>query len=269
MVVETMKLIRKYLKVWYLMTSYGLTQLFSTKLGAGIFILGKILRFVFFLALLIRVVVHTTALSGYTLPQVVFFFLTFNIVDTGSQMLFRGVYLFRRLVVSGDFDLILSKPMSPLFRSIFSNTDLLDLTVFIPLILGTGWYTVHAPLAISPFGLICYLCFLINGFLIALSLHVLVVSLAVVTTEVDSAIMLYRDLTRLARVPVDIYQEPLRGLITFGVPIGIMMTFPAKALFGLLSWQAVVYSFAFSGVLLFISLRLWQAALKSYSSASS
>jgi ABC-2 type transport system permease protein len=264
-----MRLIRKYLRVWYLMTAYGMVQLFYTRLGATIFLLGKALRFTFFMVLLLRVVNHTTVLRGYTLPQVVIFFLTFNIIDTGSQMLFRGVYFFRRLVVSGDFDLILSKPISSLFRSMFSNTDLLDFVVFVPLVLSTSWYLSSNHLLFNLTNFVCYLLLILNGFFIAFSLHVLVVSLAIVTTEIDSTIMFYRDLTSMSRVPVDFYHQPVRGLITFAVPIGIMMTFPAKALFGLLSWQVVVYSFVFSSVLLLISLQLWQVALRNYSSASS
>lgn len=264
-----MKLFKKYIKVWYLMTINGLAQLFLTRLGAAIFITGKILRFGFFLILLVQVFGQTKLLAGYSAPQVIFFYLTFNIIDTVSQMFFRGVYFFRRLVVSGDFDLVLTKPLNSLFRSIFSNTDLLDFSVLVPLVLGTAWYLVQTRLLVSPANLVWYLLLIINGILIAFALHVFVVSLAVVTTEIDSAILLYRDLTSMARVPVDFYREPVRGLITFVIPIGMMMTFPAKALFGLLSPAVVCGAFGFTALLVIVSVKTWQAALKRYSSASS
>ena len=46
-------------------------------------------------------------LAGYTGTQVIFFFLTFNIIDVTSQFLFREVYRFRPMIVSGDFDFVL------------------------------------------------------------------------------------------------------------------------------------------------------------------
>jgi ABC-2 type transport system permease protein len=262
-------MIKKYLKVWYLMTINGMAQLFQTRVGAGLFITGKIFRFVFFLILLVRVVGSSQVLAGYSLEQMVFFFLTFNLIDTASQMFFRGVYLFRRLVVSGDFDLILTKPLNPLFRVIFSNTDLLDFSVLVPLVFGTAWYVARYGLLTNPLNLVGYILLVFNGILIALALHIFVVALAVATTEIDSTIMLYRDLTSMARVPVDLYREPLRGLITFAVPVGLMMTVPAKALFGLLSGAAVLATLLFSALLFLLSVRAWRLSLRHYTSASS
>ena len=44
------------------------------------------------------------------------FYLCFNVVDTIGQMLFREVYRFRPLIISGGFDMVLVKPLSPLVR---------------------------------------------------------------------------------------------------------------------------------------------------------
>ena len=109
---------------------------------------------------------------------------------------------------------------------------------------------------------------LLVGLSIALSFHILVLSLGILTSE-NNAILVYRDLVGMGRVPVDIYAEPIRSLITFIFPVGIMMTFPAKALMGLLSWQPILYAVFFSIILFYSSLSAWRFALKNYSSASS
>jgi ABC-2 type transport system permease protein len=114
-----------------------------------------------------------------------------------------------------------------------------------------------------------YILLLINAFLIATAFHIAVLALGILTTEIDNTIMLYRDITRMGTVPIDIYKEPLRGFLTFIIPVGVMMTFPAKALMGLLSAQMVIFSFLISGIFLWGSLRFWKYALKHYSSASS
>jgi ABC-2 type transport system permease protein len=81
--------------------------------------------------------------------------------------------------------------------------------------------------------------------------------------------MIYRDIASMARFPIDIYREPLRGFITFIVPVGIMMTFPPKALFGLLTLPFVGLSVLIGIGALGTSVFLWRFALTRYTSASS
>ena len=91
----------------------------------------------------------------------------------------------------------------------------------------------------------------------------------VITTEIDHAVMLYRDVSGMGRFPIDIYREPIRGVLTFALPVGIMMRFPVKALFGLLSPMLIIYALLFSLLFFYFSLKIWDWSLKKYSSASS
>lgn len=200
--------------------------------------------------------------------QALFFYLTFNFIDTITQLFFREVYRFRQLVVTGDFDLVLVKPTNPLFRALAGGADPLDVLMLVPYIGALVWVAVQFG-EIDAVRLGSYLLLVINGLAIATGFHILVLALAIMTTEVDHAIMIYRDLTSMGRVPVDIYREPLRGIITFIVPVGIMMTFPAKSFFGLLSPGMVGLSLVLGAAFLFICLRLWRFALTRYASASS
>lgn len=180
----------------------------------------------------------------------------------------RSVYRFRQYIVTGDFDYFLIMPLSALFRGLFGETDPLDipmiLMIFIFLI-----YFIFKNFNPSFIDIFLYLVFIINALVIAVSFHIFVLSLGIVTTEIDNAIMLYRDGTQMGRIPVDIYKEPIRGFITFVIPIGIMMTIPAKALLGLLPINIIIISFLTSFTFLSISLFLWKKSLKFYSSASS
>lgn len=264
-----MRKIEKYLKIWWKMTMLSFNVSLSNRFAAVLFLTGKFLRFFFFLGFLILLVSRTNTLAGYNLPQVVFFFLTFSLVDIVAQLFLRGVYIFRPLVVRGDFDLVLVKPVNPLFRVLASGADVLDLITFIPLMGYIIFFLASGQLTITFFGIILYLFLLICSFLISLSLHILVLAVGILTTEVDHLIWIYRDLTGTGRVPVDIYREWLRNFLTFVVPVGVLMTFPAKALMGLLSLQMVIYSFILAASFLFLSLRFWNFALKRYSSASS
>lgn len=140
--------------------------------------------------------------------------------------------------------------------------------MFVPFLAGVV-YLAGKTGGISAPGVILYIFLVINAFLIATAIHIAVLALGVLTTEIDNTIMLYRDLTRMGMVPIDVYRQPLQAFITFVIPVGIMMTFPAKALMGLLSWQAVLASFLIAGLLFWASLKFWQYSLTRYSSASS
>lgn len=260
--------IKKYFRTWCLLTVRASQVAFVSRFGALIFILGKLLRFVFFLLFILILVSRTNLIVGYSFWQVIFFYVTFNLIDSLPQFFLREVYRFRYYVVSGSFDYILTKPFSSLFRSLFGGCDVLDLSILIPstlLIFFIGSKIEQ----ISPMGIVFYILLIFNAFLIALAFHIFVLAVGVLTTEVDNTIMLYRDLTQMGRFPIDIYKEPLRGILTFVIPIGIMITFPAKALMGLLSIQGIIISFFIGGLMFFISIKFWRFSLKRYSSASS
>jgi len=259
---------RRYLKLWWLYTAGSFQVQLNFRWGLVLFLLAKFLRFgtfIFFLTVLLK---NTKVLAGYNLDQTILFFLSYNFLDILSQLLFREVYRFRYAVVSGNFDFYLIKPLNPLFRSLFTGADLLDLITLIPLAFAL-FYFIDKLMLLGTINVALYILMLGVGFLIAFSFHILVLSLGILTTEVNNAILVYRDLASMGRVPVDIYTEPIRGLITFIIPVGIMMTFPAKVLMGLLSLQAILYAVFFAVILFYFSLRIWQFALKNYSSASS
>lgn len=256
-----------YATIWWHLT-LGTSQIaFQSRFGAILFLLGKLLRYIFFLFFLILLVSRTKMIAGYTFWQIVLFYATFNLLDTLPQFFFRNVYRFRQQILNGYFDNLLLKPLPSLFHPLFGGSDILDLLIVvlsIGFICFAGLHIEH----VTPFAIFVYILLVINGFLISMGFHVFVLGTGILSTAVDNTVMLYRDLTQMGRLPIEIYQEPLRGLITFVIPVGVMMTFPGKALMGLLSWQAIVLSLCLGGVLLFVSLRFWNYALRHYTSAS-
>lgn len=260
--------IKKYIRLWWFFTLVTTKVAFQSRFGAIVFLLGKMLRISFFLLFLVVLVSKNERLAGYSLWQVIFFFATFNLIDTLPQFLWREVYRFRSYVVRGFFDYIITKPVSPLFRSLFGGSDILDLFILI-ISIGFVVYSAGKLDALTVGGVISFIILAVNAFIIALSFHIFVLAIGILTSKVDNAILLYRDLTQMGRLPVDIYREPLRGFITFVIPIGIMMTFPAKAMMGLLSVNMLVIAFITGIVLFILSLFFWRHALRQYASVSS
>ena len=256
-----------YLKIWFLMNKNAFQTVLTHKLILFMFTFSKLLSFGVFLAFLFFLFKGTQTLAGYSSQQAIFFFMTFNVVDVVSQFLFREVYRFRPQIVSGEFDLVLVKPMSALFRALLGGADVVDLVTIPPLLVAV--YLVGSYLNPTTPQIIFYMALILNGLIVAAAFHIAVISLAIITLEIDHTMMIYRDLMNLGRFPVDIYKQPLQGILTYLVPVGIMVTLPAKALMGLVSPQGVLISFALGAVALVMSLRFWKFALTKYTSASS
>lgn len=242
-------------------------MIIGQKLALSTFLIGKVFRFAFFFGFLYFLLLGTKTLAGYSGNQIIFFFLTFNIIDVISQFLFREVYRFRPMIINGDFDLVLVKPLNALFRVLMGGADIIDLVTIPPLIALTVYFgfLLH-PTVLSVF---LYLLLLLNGFLIATAFYIIILSFSIVTLEVDHTIMIYRDLTSLGRLPIDIYKQPLQAFLTYLVPVGVMISLPAKAIMGMVGPVAVLTAFVIGILAIVIALRFWNYALTKYSSASS
>lgn len=261
------KLIRYYLIIWLKMGKNAFVVYLNQRGVLAVFLIGKIVRFLFTLAFLYFMVSGAKSLAGYDSNQIIFFFLSFNLVDIVSQFLFREVYRFRNMVISGDLDLVLVKPLNPLFRILFGGADIIDLITIPPVIAVIFYY--GAKLNPGFLDVVFYFLLIANSLIISAAFHITVISMAIITLEVDHTVMIFRDLSRLGTVPVDIYKEPFRIAITYIIPIGIMLSFPAKAFLGVLGIKLILVSFLFGAFSLFFSLRFWEYAIRKYTSASS
>lgn len=263
-----MRNLKRYLMIWWLMAGGAVSLAFNSRAGAMMFLSGKIIRFGLFLYFLYLLVSHTNTLAGYSVNQIIFFFLTFNLIDVGGQCLFRGVYLFRSLVVNGQFDFDLVKPIRPLFRALVGRVDILDFLTLIPLLGLTLWLLPEVSGG-SVTNAVLYWVLVVNGLAIATAFHIFALGLGIVTLEVDHAVWIYRDLVSMGKIPVDVYKEPVRSLLTNIIPVGIMVTVPAKTLMGVTPISGVVLAVFVGAAALFLSLRYWGYALTKYASASS
>ena len=259
------KKIKRNLKIFLLFGYQSLKTTGQSRQAIFIFTLGKILRFIFLFGIIFLVFSKTKIIAGWSLKQVVILYLTFNFIDTFSQLLYREVYRFRPQVISGNLDLILVKPYHPFLRVLVGGVDFLDLLLLVPYFFLLLFFIFQEK--ISFFSFFLYLTLVINGLIISTAFHIFVLALGLLTTEVDNAIMIYRDILNLGRFPIEIYQQIISFIFTFIIPIGVMITFPVKALFNFLSFNNVVFAFFISFFLLSLSIKLWQIGLKKYQSA--
>jgi ABC-2 type transport system permease protein len=107
------------------------------------------------------------------------------------------------------------------------------------------------------------------GFLIILGIHILSAGVMIRSVESENLIWLYRNTISAGRFPPEVYSPVVKFIFTFIIPVIIIVGFPTKALFGLLSWPWMIFAFFYALVFFWLSIIFWKSSLKKYSSASS
>ncbi|MFZ2199343.1 MAG: ABC-2 family transporter protein [Microgenomates group bacterium] len=263
-------ILRSYGRVWLKLTIQQFQSQIANSRGAAIlFIFGKLFRLGTAFLMLYVIMGKAKLIVGYTLPQAILILALFNFVSTLAQLFMRGIYMFRQKVVDGTFDFYLLNPLSELFYSLFSYTDPIDTLLVIPYLSLVGWATVNAGYTLSLSTILLLLVILSIAFILVLSWHIIILAIGVKYLEVDNTIMLYRDLEKMAAMPIEIYGKVGAGVMTYLFPFALMATIPARLVFGLYN---PIYLMGFA-LLAFIQIKLamtvWHHALLSYSSASS
>ena len=260
---------KRYFRIWVRLAIISFMVQMESFISSFGYLVGKLVRITFFLFFLFSIFKHTDALVGYTLPEVALFFLTFNIIDILAQLFFRGIYGVRSLIREGDFDYFLIQPTNVLFRVAFHTVDFLDVVTIFPVMYITFYVLRKIPGGISTLRLLEYGLLIFNGLIIAFAIHIAVASLAVITQEMENTIWIYRDLMTLGRFPSDIYDSPMRTILTFVMPVAVMVSFPAKAYLGKLAPIWLFHALAMAMTSLALSLYFWRFANRRYTSVSS
>ncbi|GIW63069.1 MAG: multidrug ABC transporter permease [Patescibacteria group bacterium] len=258
-----------YFKIWLSFAQKSFAKSFYNRVSSILFLIGKIVRgivaFTFFFSIFSRLTVNV---SGYGLKEIILYFLIYNILVSLSDFLFREVYEFRAKVVSGDLDLVLTKPISPLFNCLLTGADPLDLLIVLLLIIAMiVFLLLNFSVSLSMF-LLFIICFVL-AMLIQTAFYISVMAFGIIFLEVDHIIGIYRDIQFLAEVPIRFYKSFFQFVLTYIVPVGIAVAVPVEVLIGLFNLKNILV-FSFVSLFYFmLSLYFWNYALKKYSSASS
>lgn len=266
---KVLPIISRYVRVWLMIATTTLQEAFVNRWSNLLFFTAKLVRFSMMIVFLLILKNNTIGFGSYTTTETILFFLVFNLVDLSAQVLFRGVYLFSRHIREGTFDFYLIKPVSPLFQSLFGKPDIND-ALFLILTGGFSiWFGQSLGLTLSASAVGMFGALLINSLILVTALHIGVLSLAVLVTEVDNVVWFYRDLMQFGRFPVSIYAGILRTILLYLIPIGVLTTIPAEVLLGRDPSLTLATSLLIGVVWMVASLRVWHHALRRYSSASS
>ena len=116
---------------------------------------------------------------------------------------------------------------------------------------------------------VLFILLVLGGLVILYALLTLMVTFVFWAVEVDEVLELIYLFIETGRYPASALPQPMRGIITFIIPIAFITTVPAEVLLGRVTTAAVWGCWAFAAGLLLLSILFWRVGVRHYNSASS
>lgn len=167
----------------------------------------------------------------------------------------------------GTLDFLLLKPADAQFLLSTSRLEIWNAVDAFAGVLVLG-YALHQIGHVPSFSaIIATFVVLSAAALILYSIWILVISLAFYVVKVDNLSYLFAAIFDAARWPSSIFRGAIAFIFTFIIPLAVMTTFPALSLLDRLAWSQA--GAAIGGALVFsiVARRIWQRAIKHYTSA--
>lgn len=212
---------------------------------------------------------HSGPIVGWKIEELVILLGTSRIISGLLDAFFQNIRRFSDLVNLGDLDLFLTRPVNSQFlvsTRIFSLHGLTEsLFGLILVLVALG----RLGLGLAFWRLALYFLIVFCGLLMAYSLWLISVLPVFWIGRLNNIHHLFLPLLQLTRIPIGVFRGALKMILTLIIPIAFMATIPAKVILGFpqLSW--VAGAVGLTVIFLFSSNKLWNFALKRYSSASS
>ncbi len=217
---------------------------------------------------------RTSAIAGWNEPQYFFFVGCFFAINGLIEMLFLdNCNEFAELVRTGDLDGLLLKPIDEQFIITCRRIDwgtapniLMGSVLMIISLVQMHWQ-------FDIVRIVAFLATVVCGTAIAYSFMLLLTSISVWMVRNQSLMEMWWLFSSVARYPKEIFvgpwAEPVGAFFTYILPILVVVNVPANVMVRVLDPWMIGLIMVAAVLLLWVSRRFFQYALRSYRSASS
>ena len=213
---------------------------------------------------------YVDALGDFSKDAVIIFLIITYLTDTVFIFFFgSNTFQVNRMVVRGDLDLLLLKPINPLFFISFryvSTYALISICILSGLLLRVTY------LYSSSIGLVNYTVFFISfllGILILYCVEFIIACLVFWYKNFSVGGWLASELTKYSRRPDSIYTGPFRKALFSFFPMALVSSLPARMLLFGPNLNLLLLQIFVASVALCLTIFVWNKGLIRYDSASS
>lgn len=260
----------RYLKLWLAFAKISLARQLEYKANfVSTFIIEICWTFVTVFTLEI-IFTQTSSISGWNQGEIYLIYGLFRITKSIKDIFFRlNMSRFSQLINTGEFDILLTKPVNILFYS-FTRLVAFDRTsqLWIGLImLSYAFYQLPIKLNLS--SLILLILVISIGTWIRVAVGIYIHTPVFWFQKLENIFNLELTIYSPARFPRTVFPFLLQQILTFVIPILLVAAIPAEILLGKTNLYILFPIIIFTLFLCWGSYKFFFFALKHYSSASS
>jgi len=191
---------------------------------------------------------------GWNIYEVLLIQSVFMLSNGLAQTMFNGVFWTTiQHIREGSFEIVLLRPLNPLFFLIASNFD----PESFGLIIGGGVlfaFSVAHTGVVSLAAIAQFLLLFAGGFAVMAGMQMLMAATVFKWVGNSRIPEIFDSVTNFGKYPVTIFPQAVKSIVTYIIPVGMIGFFPASALLGQLDITAL---FAVIPCVLFMLFGIW------------
>jgi viologen exporter family transport system permease protein len=210
------------------------------------------------------------AVAGWSFPEALLVAAWFTVLRGVLEGAINpSLVLIADQIRTGTLDFVLVKPADGQFlvsTAKFAPWKVFDLAAGAIMAVVAFERLGRAP---APGDVLLALVLLGTAVLVLYAMWILVVCASFWVVRLDNLAYLLSSIFDAARWPLDVFRGAWRALFTFVIPLGLMTTYPAKAMLGILDARTAVAAVGGSVAFALVARFTWTQAISRYTSASS
>ena len=262
------KRLKYYLKLLFLFARLSLQSQLEYRInfisGMGIELAWMTIKLTYLV-----VVMQTGKNIGDLTPDMVMMFIGVYIFMTGIWMFISGVNSITGNILSGQFDMLLIKPGSPMFLQTFGsfNYGMCFVNCIAGIILiCVSWVNVGIPFTfINAAG---FLFYMVLAMILTYAAAMIPALLIYWVTSTGNVYSLFASLWDFNNMPMKIYNKTVQNIGTFIIPVFMLTNWSGLFVFGQLSLLEKMWGIIAPFIILAIARIMWVRGLKKYASAN-
>ena len=213
---------------------------------------------------------YVDALGDFSKEAVIIFLIVTYLTDTVFIFFFgSNTFQVNRMVVRGDLDMLLLKPVNPLF---FISFRYVSTYALISIVILSGLLLRMTSLYSSYIGLANYMIFLVSfllGILILYCVEFIIACLVFWYKNFSVGGWLASELTKYSRRPDSIYTGAFRKALFSFFPMALVSSLPARMLLFGPNINLLLLQILITSISIMLTIFVWNRGLIKYDSASS
>ena len=265
----------KSLKIYFLLALASIRARMEYKASFFFYIFAIIFFYIGQLGLLFIIIMRFKSINGWTLGEIAFLYGLLTFAQGFATMFFSSMNNFDSMLVKGEFDRLLVRPLSPMGQVIFSKFEAATFAHFLLSIPALYYGSVYAGIEWTFYKAMFFPLAVAGAVLIHAAIRIFVSTVAFWTLRNASLVhTVVFSSKEFIVYPINIYNSGVQIFLTFIFPIAFINFYPAHYFLDksgefLLHPSLQLMTPVVGAVLFAASLAAWRSGINHYQSAGS